>query len=107
MLCYKVARGSATAAVLIGLISFDVSIHGELYASYTRDTFRRLSLGLLVVTRCESLIFMLMGSAGCHANPDNLPPNVILEECRLNTGSVLTLSVIILWFGLISLYRID
>lgn len=94
----KVARGSATVAVFVGLFSFSVlSIANCMHLK--EETFRRLSFGLLVATCCEALIFMLMMNAACHVNPDNLPPEVILEGCKLNTGSTLTISAVILWFA--------
>jgi hypothetical protein len=50
----KVARGSATAAVFIGLVSFGVlSMANSMHL--TEKTFRRLSFCLLVATCCESL----------------------------------------------------
>jgi hypothetical protein len=52
-----------------------------------------------VLAFLASLIFLLMGSAACHGNPDRLPPDGILEECRLNTGSPLTILAIILWLA--------
>jgi len=94
----KLARGFSVLALVIGFpVMCFLSLANCMMLS--RKSFRRIAVSLLFVTCFQSMMFLFLLSERCHSdNFPNLPDEVNLKSCHLNSGSKMSLSSCVMWF---------